>query len=108
MDRRNFLLGVGASTIAVFIHPDLEADIGAEPRKALQLDPRLQVLGVAIQAPNSHNTQPWQIELLSGLRMRLYVDRNRLLPASDPWARQTTISQGTFLELLDIAVLSGG
>jgi hypothetical protein len=108
MDRRNFLLGVGASTIAVFIHPDLEADIGAEPRKALQLDPRLQVLGVAIQAPNSHNTQPWQIELLSGLRMRLYVDRNRLLPASDPWARQTTISQGTFLELLDIAVRQMG
>jgi len=40
--------------------------------------------------------------------MKLYVDKSRLLPASDPLARQIHISQGTFLELLDIAAREFG
>lgn len=108
MHRRDFLLRGGASAILVCIHPELGMRIGPEAADAaqgeqLQQDVRLQVLRSAILAPNSHNTQPWKIELLAGNRMNLYVDSARILPETDPWARQTFISHGAFLELLEIA-----
>lgn len=56
-------------------------------------------------APNSHNVQPWKIELkpnstndFETKRAYLYVDRERMLPETDPPGRQIYISQGTFLE----------
>jgi nitroreductase len=71
-------------------------------------DIRLRLLQFARLAPNSHNVQPWLVDLSSDNTMRLYVDRGRLLPASDPPARQIHISQGTFLELLEIAARDFG
>jgi hypothetical protein len=66
-------------------------------------DVRVRALSYAILAPNAHNTQPWLLDLRRPGELDLYVDPDRLLPKTDPWFRQIHISQGTFLELLDIA-----
>ncbi|MFT3766131.1 MAG: hypothetical protein QM820_11535 [Minicystis sp.] len=66
-------------------------------------DVRLRALAWATLAPNAHNTQPWQLDLRRPGEVDLYVDRTRLLPETDPPARQIHLSQGTFLELLDLA-----
>lgn len=68
-------------------------------------DPRMQLVAVALLAPSGHNEQPWRIELdpEDPARFDLFVDTQRLAPVVDPLARQTLISQGTFLEYLRIA-----
>jgi hypothetical protein len=68
-------------------------------------DPRLQVISHGLLAPNAHNMQSWRIVLdeRDALKFKLYLDEKRLLPATDPFHRQSVISQGTFLELMDIA-----
>jgi hypothetical protein len=65
---------------------------------------RVRALSYAVLAPNAHNTQPWSIALHGADALSLYVDRSRLLPATDPPFRQAHVSQGTFLELLVIAL----
>jgi hypothetical protein len=67
----------------------------------------MRALSYALLAPNAHNTQPWLVGLGDG-RIDLHVDRARLLPETDPPYRQTHISQGTFLELLVIALAEDG
>ena len=71
-------------------------------------DVRLKLLAYAILAPNAHNRQPWLIELPEPERIDLYVDRERLLPATDPLSRQIMVSQGTFIEQLDLAARALG
>lgn len=38
----------------------------------------------------------------------LRVDRDRLLPETDPWFGQIAVSQGTFVEALGLALRSRG
>ncbi|WP_379160188.1 Acg family FMN-binding oxidoreductase [Paenibacillus sp. sgz5001063] len=68
-------------------------------------DPRLQVAAYGLLAANGHNMQPWTIRLdkHNPLKLSLYTDYTRLALESDPLARQTLVSQGTFLEYLRIA-----
>lgn len=66
-------------------------------------DPRLRLASWASLAPSSHNLQPWRLRLDGEDALRLFIDPQRLHPATDPAYRQTTISQGTFLELFDMA-----
>ena len=63
-------------------------------------DPRLQVISYGLLAANAFNRQAWKIRLSKGkpLEFKLFVDTKRLLPGSDPYSRQITMSQGTFLE----------
>lgn len=108
MDRRDFL-----QTVAAAATLPLTGCRSAIPEPGWEMgqqesDIRLRLLQVARLAPNSHNVQPWLVDLSSDTTMRLYVDRSRLLPASDPPARQIHISQGTFLELLEIAAREFG
>lgn len=109
MDRRDFLLNAAAAATlslkgcrATVPEPVWEMPARLEP------DIRLRILGFARLAPNSHNVQPWLVDLPSDMEMRLSVDRSRLLPASDPPARQIHISQGTFLELREVAAREFG
>ena len=69
---------------------------------------RRWALGYAILAPNSHNRQPWLVDLSAPNAITLYVDRERMLPMTDPWFRQIIVSQGTFLESLVIALRERG
>ena len=71
-------------------------------------DLRRWALAYAILAPNSHNRQPWIADLRDPGAIVLRVDRERLLPETDPWFRQIVVSQGTFLESLAIALRQRG
>lgn len=71
-------------------------------------DPRLDALAYAVLAPNPHNMQPWQVRLEEGLQFSVYANRERLLPETDPPARQITIGFGAFLELFRQAATEMG
>lgn len=68
-------------------------------------DLRVRIIAVGILAANGHNMQPWKIKLDEKDKMSflLFADSERLSPEVDPYARQTTITQGTFLEFVRIA-----
>lgn len=116
ISRRCFIhiagLSLGAATLSSSlagcgsIEPTL--DYGWNGPSAEIKDIRLKVLAYAILAPNPHNKQPWIIKLSHENSFDLYVDPNRLLPATDPYYRQVHISQGTFLETLAIAATGLG
>ncbi len=115
MQRRSFirLAGGGAALAAVAglgacssaYPPDTVAAWAGPPEQA---DLRRWALGYAILAPNSHNRQPWIADLREPDVITLYVDRERLLPMTDPWFRQIVVSQGTFIESLVIALNERG
>jgi hypothetical protein len=71
-------------------------------------DPRMRALSWAILAPNSHNMQPWKVDLSTPDQAVLYPDLDRMLPETDPFNRQITVSLGCFLELLRMAALEDG
>ena len=71
-------------------------------------DVRRWLLGYAILAPHSHNLQSWTVDLRTPGEITLYCDRTRLLPETDPLSRQIMMSQGTFVELLDLAAKHKG
>lgn len=66
-------------------------------------DVRLELVEWARLAQNAHNFQPWRIVLDAEHEdtMHLYVETDRLLPQTDPPARQVTLSIGTFLAVVD-------
>jgi hypothetical protein len=96
-----------ASVIAV---PDVPAAANAPWREAgaAQADVRRRVLSHAILAPNPHNLQPWLADLSVEGEIALFHDRDRLLPHTDPYARQLVIGHGCFLELAAVAATAYG
>ncbi|MBS2012718.1 MAG: hypothetical protein JST00_07525 [Deltaproteobacteria bacterium] len=60
--------------------------------------PIVQALSFGLHAPSPHNTQAWRFRLLSDREAAFYVDRERLLPRTDPPARQIHIGCGCFAE----------
>jgi hypothetical protein len=111
--RRAILSAAGATAVALALpalggcSSQLRAVVWDGPRPQLD-DERLRLLSYAVLAPNAHNTQPWLLDLRRPGEVDLYVDPTRLLPETDPPARQIHISHGTFLEVLDIAAREGG
>jgi hypothetical protein len=75
---------------------------GAEP------DLRRWILSYAILAPHSHNLQSWLVDLSRPGEIELRCDLTRLLPETDPFSRQIMMSQGTFIELIDLAARERG
>ncbi len=71
-------------------------------------DLRLWVLSFAILAPHSHNLQSWVVDLHTPDHIILYCDLQRMLPQTDPLARQILMSHGAFIELLDMAARERG
>lgn len=71
-------------------------------------DVRIDALAYAILAPNPHNRQPWQFELVGEDQVDVRVDLDRRLPHTDPFDRQITIGFGCMLELLRIAAAEKG
>lgn len=61
----------------------------------------------AVQAPSSHNTQPWLFRILTAA-IDLHADRTRALPVNDPEDRELTISCGCALLNLRVAAASLG
>ena len=85
-----------AEALAVWRGPGNEPDV------------RRWALAHAILAPSPHNRQPWLADLREANAVKLYVDRTRLLPETDPWFRQIMIGQGTFIEALVLALQARG
>ena len=73
-------------------------------------DPRLFLAAHGLLAANGHNMQPWRIKLDKDNPnvFYLYADSARLTKEVDPFARQTMISQGTFLEYIKVAAEASG
>ena len=117
MDRRKFLTVLGGGIIVA-------AGVGAggfvitrTPKKALAPwfnagsiynEARKKALSYAILAPNPHNRQPWLVDLSKENKIILFVDRDKLLPHTDPFNRQITIGLGCFLEILRMAAAQDG
>lgn len=112
MDRRLFIRLVGGGAVAA----TLSACDSALPPEAIaawqgpgeQADVRRWLVGHALLAPHSHNLQSWLVDLGVPGEITLFVDRRRLLPQTDPHSRQMMVSQGCFIELLDLAARQKG
>lgn len=76
--------------------------------EAKSADPRIRAMAFAILAPSASNMQPWLVELPGDDMLILRCDLACRLPASDPGDRMTTISLGSFLELLRMAAAEQG
>lgn len=115
MIRRDFirLVGTGATvgaataTLAGCGTPDVATSPWREAG-APHPDVRHTLLSWAVLAPNPHNLQPWLVDLRTPGELRLHVDRERLLPQTDPFGRQILIGHGCFLELLSMAATHHG
>jgi hypothetical protein len=114
--RRQFLYAAGGAALAL-TGAGAVFTVTRTPSRALQpwrdtssevADPRLLAFRYAILAPNPHNRQPWQIELVGSDAAVIRCDLDRRLPETDPYDRQITIGFGCFLELARIAATSRG
>jgi len=78
---------------------------------ATPIDPQRPInraIAWGIQAPNPHNTQAWKFRSLSDTSALLYVDERRLLPVTDPPARQIHIGAGCCIETLAVGMSTEG
>ena len=101
LTRRAALGGVALSIAGCWLR---SADAGpAEPAALANPDPRIRYAAWAIQAPNSHNRQPWLVRLDPDGGLTLFCDLDRRLPVTDPFDRQILISLGCFVELFRMA-----
>ncbi len=119
MNRRNFIRLAGGGTIAAATAGMLAAcgAVGSHfPAEAVEAwkgpvgetDARRRAVAYAITAPNSHNLQPWLVDLREEGVITLRTDRERVLPQTDPQGRQILIGHGAFLELLVMALAQQG
>jgi hypothetical protein len=109
-----------AATVAVVAATVLIAGGAGAPRRYLEPwsadyheqfdDPRVQLVAHGLLAASGHNEQPWRVRLdpVDDLAFELFADADRLTPVIDPLARQTLVSQGTFLEYIRVAGLHLG
>jgi len=115
MKKRDFLKIVGGGAI-VAATPGC-AVLQPTPQQALSPwlkagteynEPRRKALSYAILCPNPHNRQPWMVDLSVENQVSVYVDPDRQLPHTDPFARQITIGLGCFIELMAMAAAVDG
>lgn len=78
------------------------------PRVDLLATPIDRAVAFGCNAPNPHNTQAWKLRVTSELETVLYVDEERLLPVTDPPARQIHIGCGCFIETLSVGATTMG
>jgi hypothetical protein len=115
MNRRGFILLAGGGLVCAAALPACSLS-SAYPAAALEAwngpgaetEPRRRALAYALTAPNPHNRQPWVADLREPGVVTLIADRERLLPHTDPFGRQVLVGQGTFLELLVMALAEQG
>jgi len=115
MHRRAFVRLVGGGVVFAAVAPLTACDRSLPPEALAawqepvqETDLRRWILAHAILAPHSHNLQSWLVDLGTPGEILLRCDLTRLLPETDPYSRQIMMSQGTFIELLDLAARERG
>lgn len=119
MKRRTFIRLAGGGIVlaaaaggiygyARSVSPVPASAIAAWREAGQQTDPRQHALAHAILAPNPHNMQPWKADLATSGEISINLDEQRLLPATDPYGRQTLMGLGAFLELLRMSSAQTG
>ena len=116
MNKRQFLRISGGGLIAAATLSSLPGCSSDLPPEAIaawrppaaDMDIRRWAISHALLAPHAHNLQSWLVDLDTPDTIVLRLDLRRLLPETDPWSRQLVISQGTFLELLQMAANERG
>ena len=116
MNRRQMLRIAGGGFIAAATVTSLTGCDSSLPPEAIaawtppvdSLEIRRWVLSHALLAPHAHNLQSWLVDLDTPDTIVLRMDMSRLLPETDPLSRQLVISQGTFIEVLDLAARQRG
>ncbi len=116
MNRRRFLKTLGGSGLVLAAAAGGLTQCDQMPAEAVQAwqgpstktSDREWILSHALLAPNPHNMQSWIADLREEDVITLSVDNDRLLPDTDPFSRQITIGQGTFLEILSMAARQKG
>ena len=116
MNKRQFLRISGGGLIAAATLSSLPGCSSDLPPEAIaawhppaaDMDIRRWAISHALLAPHSHNLQSWLVDLDTPDTIVLRLDLRRLLPETDPWSRQLVISQGTFLELMQMAANERG
>lgn len=86
--------------------PDDRAGRRPDPDSFTQ--PVMKAIAVGINAPSPHNTQSWKFKIVDDNTLLFYVDRNLLLPETDPPSRQIHIGAGCFIETLAIGITRYG
>lgn len=112
MQRRTFLASAAGWTTAAAMAPSLSScstsRLAAREAPSGIEDPRLRAAAYGLLASSPHNAQPWKLRLLASGGLDVHVDRDRLLPETDPVYRQVYVGQGTFLEQLALGARVGG
>jgi hypothetical protein len=116
--RRRFieLLGGGAVMAAAPLSsgcissgmPRTTVEAWAPSAPSADSDARRFMLAHALLAPNPHNRQPWLADLRRDGEISLVLDKDRLLPETDPFGRQIIVGCGAFIELAVIAAAERG
>lgn len=112
MDRRNFIIKSGtlitaSALLSLFGCAPEKLILGYEknakrPNNDDFFQPILKAIAIGVNTANPHNTQPWKFQIMGDTKAIMYVDNTRLLPETDPPARQIHMGCGCFLETLRI------
>jgi hypothetical protein len=99
------LIGVGLA--GLFMQPHVSYDAwninqSSFPANASSEEKLTFLVGYAILAPSSHNSQPWKFNV-SGDQIDIYADKSRWLQYADADKRELHISLGCALENLLVA-----
>lgn len=73
------------------------------PQSASEREKLRFLIGYAVLAPSSHNTQPWRFRISGELSIEIYADSSRRLKVADKDQRELYLSIGCALENLLIA-----
>jgi hypothetical protein len=88
--------------------PSTRDQLAKRPDVTQLTTPIDKAIAYGCNAPNPHNTQAWKLRHTSALQTVLYVDKARLLPVTDPPARQIHIGCGCFIETLSAGASTMG
>lgn len=124
MQRRDFIVKSGMmltaatflSSFSVFTNGDSGISSGNKkddrykkrPDPGSFPQPVMKAIAVGLNAPSPHNTQSWKFKIVNDETMLFYVDRNILLPETDPPSRQIHIGAGCFIETMVIGITQFG